>query len=80
MDRFFDTVTVTIILVLALLLSSLAYLSWYSSKRQAALINAEFGTHYTTSDVFFTNDLPKEIQKIKRQTIRLTTPQKETKE
>jgi hypothetical protein len=31
-------------------------LAWISSEKQAQVINKEYGTHYTTSEIFWTGD------------------------
>ena len=52
------------------------FTNWVSAGPRAELLNREFGTHYTADDIFYGDDIIKEVIYGHRSRIDLTTEQK----
>lgn len=61
----------TIASALCLLVCVLVLLHWFGAEAKAKLINREFGTHYTTSEVFWAASVIDEIRQIQRNRVEI---------
>lgn len=73
MNDFWELFSPLIVGIAALIGVTVA-LCWYASARQAKLLNQQFGTAYTTADMFWTGETVQQILEGQRLRIDLREP------